>query len=267
MKYPKRVFLLILLFAGLSITSAVTYAATNDDPKKLGSLINIAGKQRMLSQRIAKAYIFYGKGIRPEKTRQQILDSINEFNRGYETLKKYVSLQGVQDMLVFIDLARNELNLLVKEPYSKENASLILDYTETILEGSQDIVNRLEESSELKKEAIVSLAGRQRMLTQRIAKFYMAYQSGFKDDNTAEQLRASVKEFEQAQATLRGSKLNTPAIKKELSKVDRLWNVVAKFYKNVERGGLPVIVLVTSDDIMASMNRVTNMYVNVVASQ
>ncbi|MCP4236203.1 MAG: hypothetical protein GY770_21935, partial [Aestuariibacter sp.] len=136
----------------------------------------------------------------------------------------------------------------------------------TMLEGSQDIVNRLEESSALKKEAIVNLAGRQRMLTQRIAKYYMAYQAGFKDHNTATQLKAAVAEFEQAHAILRNAKSNTPAISKDLTKVDKLWNIVVKFYTDVERGGLPVIVLATSDDIMSSMDRVTSMYVDIFKS-
>ncbi len=259
---------LLLLFAAFSMASTMTYAKTNADgtSNDLASLINIAGKQRMLSQRIAKAYFFYGKGIRPEKTRKQLLDSIREFNIGFDTLQSQVSTQGVQDMLVYIDMAKSELGTLIKAPYSKENASLVLDYTETMLEGSQDIVNRLEESSALKKEAIVNLAGRQRMLTQRIAKYYMAYQAGFKDHNTATQLKAAVAEFEQAHAILRNAKSNTPAISKDLTKVDKLWNIVVKFYTDVERGGLPVIVLATSDDIMSSMDRVTSMYVDIFKS-
>ncbi len=262
MKSSIKSFSIILSFTVLFLGSAVTHAASGD----LANLVNIAGKQRMLSQKIAKSYFFYGTGIRPDKTRKQLLDSINEFNKNFDVLQSKVGNKGVQDMLIYLDMAKGELDHLVKAPFNKDNASLVLDYSETLLEGSQDIVARLEDSSKLKKEAIVGLSGRQRMLTQRIAKYYIAYQAGFRDHNTIEQLKTAVIEFEQAHSTLRSAKRNTSAITAELNKVDKLWKVVAKFYKDVERGGLPIIVLATTDDIMASMNRVTGMYVKVVSS-
>lgn len=267
MKYfPKTTTFLIATMALFVLGNGAIAKETNSEGSNLAQLIDIAGKQRMLSQKIAKAYFFYGQGIRPDKTRKQLNDSIKEFNSNYKTLKNKVNIQGVQDMLVYIDMAKGELAQLAKAPYSRENASLVLDYSETMLEGSQDIVVRLEDDSKLKKEAIVNLSGRQRMLAQRIAKYYIAYQAGFRDHNTVEQLKTAVSEFEQAHATLRKAKRNTTKINAELLKVERLWKVVAKFYKDVERGGLPVIVLATTDDIMATMNRVTHQYVEVLGS-
>lgn len=270
MKLSKTLFLLTLLFtasllgsnAAFAIGEKTTIRSSND----LAHLINIAGKQRMLSQRIAKSYFYYRQGIRPEKTRTQLLDSIKEFDANFNMLQSKISLQGVQDMLVFIGMAKGELATLTKAPYNKDNASLVLDYSETLLEGSRDIVKRLEASSKLKKESIIEVSGRQRMLSQRIAKYYIAYQAGFRDHNTVVQLKTAVSEFEESHATLRGAKRNTPEIKTKLVKVEKLWNIVAKFYNDVERGGLPVIVLATCDDITASMNQVTGMYVGAVGS-
>lgn len=227
----------------------------------LGKLIDIAGKQRMLSQKIAKAYFFHGQHIRPDKTRAQLLSSLNEFNSNFELLKKKIMLSDVQDMLVFIEMAKNELAELVMRPYSNENATLVLDYSETLLEGSNNIVIQLEKTSKQKKEAIVNIAGRQRMLTQRIAKYYIAYQAGFRDDNTIMQLEQAIAQFEKAQQQLEQYKRNSPQIKAKLVKVKNLWRVVSRFYQNAKTGGLPVIVLSTTDNIMQTMNDVTRLYV------
>ncbi len=262
----KTVSALLLATALLAFGNTVHAEEANASSNNLAQLIDIAGKQRMLSQKIAKAYFFYGQGIRPDKTRKQLFDSIKEFNANFDLLKKKVKIQGVQDMLVYIDMAKTELAQLANAPYSKENAALVMDYSETMLEGSQDIVVRLEDISKHKKELIVDLSGRQRMLAQRIAKYYIAYQAGFRDHNTIEQLKTAVAEFEKAHATLRKAKHNTVRIKADLAKVEKLWSVVARFYKDVERGGLPVIVLATTDNIMESMDQITRQYVVVLGS-
>ena len=239
----------------LALLTQGAWAATTAE------LINIAGMQRMLSQKIAKAYFFYGKGVRPSKTKKQLLDSIALFDKNHQIIQSSVSDSNVQDMLMFIEMSKDELLPLAKQPFNKDNGSLMLDYSETLLEGSNDIVKRIEATTKSKTDKIVNISGRQRMLTQRIAKFYIAYQSGFKDVNTINQLKQSVKEFEDAHIILINNKSNTTQISNELNKVAKLWNIVSKFYKDVERGGLPVIVLSSTDKIMTSMNNVTKMYV------
>jgi hypothetical protein len=53
---------------------------------------------------------------------------------------------------------------------------------------------------------------------------------------------------------------NTPAINKELNSINRLWKIVYKFYLNIEKGGLPLIVFNSTVDITKKMNTVTNLY-------
>jgi len=248
---------LLSLLLVLTLIPSVSIAKYNTE-----QLINIAGVQRMLSQKIAKAYFFYAQGVRPEKTRKQLFGSIKLFNKNYNILYKELnSNKDIQYLLTFIEMSKDELLLLSKTSFNTENGALMLDYSETLLEASHDIVKRIEMLTNKKTAKIVNLAGRQRMLTQRIAKFYIAYQAGFTDINTVNQLKKSVKEFEQAHLILTKYGKNTVKTRNLLNKVARLWNVVDKFYSDVERGGLPVIVLSSTDKIMSLMNQVTKIYV------
>jgi len=94
----------------------------------------------MLSQRIAKAYLFLGMGVRSDKVRLQLKDSLMLFKKNHAYLKRSISDPEVVDMLAFLELMLNEYADIVSRPYTKEMGAEALDLSETILEGSDAIV-------------------------------------------------------------------------------------------------------------------------------
>ncbi len=100
------------------------------------------------------------------------------------------------------------------------------------------------------------------MLSQRIAKYYIAYQAGIKDKNTVNQMENTVENFSNNHNSLIRTALDDPELSKKFEKVDRLWKVVYKFYLNIEKGGLPFIVYTSTDDITRMMNNITQVYIN-----
>jgi len=225
-------------------------------------LVNLAGQQRMLSQRIAKDYFYIGKGINTSKATRQLKSSLKAFNQTQKILSKQVHDDEIKNMLMFVDMSSDDFSAIATEAYSLDNGALILDLSESMLEGSQYIVDALKKKSKKQSSTLVDIAGKQRMLSQRIAKYYISYQAGIKDKNSIVQMQDAVKEFTEAQKTLMSNKSNTAEINRELKKVDKLWKIVYKFYLNIEKGGLPIIVYNTTDDILKKMNKVTEMYVH-----
>jgi len=226
------------------------------------ALINISGMQRMLSQKVTKSYLFYGLGISPENTQQQLIDSVILFNQNYDILLNHCQDEEVQDLLMFVEMIKKELLPLSETPYSKANAVLMLEFSETLLEASEAVVQRIETKIKKKHYQIINVSGRQRMLTQRIAKFYIAYQAGFKNINTIQQLNKAIQEFEQALKVLMDYKQNSSKISQILQQVKQQWTVVSPFYKKVKKGDLPIVVLSSTDKIMTLMDQTTRLYVN-----
>lgn len=224
-------------------------------------LINIAGQQRMFSQRIAKDYLYAGKKIATSKANKQLKQSISALKASHTKLVTAINDEDIKNLLAFVEMGTEDFEVTASEPFSIDNAQLIIDLSESMLEGSQYVVDSLKETITVENSNIIEIAGRQRMLAQRIAKYYIAYQSGIKDKNTVDQMNAAVTLFAKTQKILLANQSNTPEINKKLNKVNRLWKIVYKFYLNIEKGGLPLIVFNSSDDITKKMNAVTRLYV------
>jgi len=242
----------------LLVNSFLVAGAGKND---IESIVNIAGKQRMLSQRIAKDYLYNGAGVAKDKSSKELKRSLQEFKRGIDILNKSINDDEIKNLIAFVKMSMDELDALIKKPFNINNAQLVLDLSESMLEGSQYIVSSLKDKYKLNSVKVVDRAGKQRMLSQRIAKYYIAYQLGIKDKNTIEQTRLAVKQFDDNNKFLLKYKDNTPAINKELNEVNRLWKIVHKFYLNIQKGGLPIIVYNTTNDITKKMDDITRMYV------
>ena len=213
-----KVSLLALMFVGVS------YASPKN--KKISEILNIAGNQRMLSQRIAKDYLYIGKGVAKEKASRELKKSLKEFENGIKVLKKDINDPEIRNLIDFVKMSTDELKDIVKKPFNLNNAQLLLDLSESMLEGSQYIVDSLKKKYKTKSVEVIDKAGQQRMLAQRIAKYYIAYQLGIKDKNTVEQTKKAVDQFNKNNKFMLNYKDNTPAINEELHQVNKLWKIV-----------------------------------------
>ena len=247
-----------VVMAGTDVNSTTPNSKTSISKEKM---INIAGRQRMLSQRVAKDYFYLGKKINKGNAKKQLKITLQEFQESQEILNNSIKDEEISNLLAFVNMSLDEFDTIAKEKYSLDNGTIILDLSESMLEGSDYVVQALTKGK--KTNAIIDKAGKQRMLSQRIAKYYIAYQAGIKDDNTITQMKETVKEFDSVLNQLLTNKTNSREIQDELDKVNKMWKIVYKFYLNIEKGGLPIIVYTTTDDISKKMNKIVKMYVEI----
>jgi len=244
------------------ILFSTTYLFTQEMDEKV-KLINIAGKQRMLSQRIAKDYLYVHKNIAMSKTERELKHSLKSFFKSHKLLTEVIKDEEISNLLNFVELSSNDFNQTINRPFSLDNAQLVLDLSESMLEGSQYVVDSLKSSIKVEESKVIEIVGKQRMLAQRIAKYYIAYQTGIKDANTVRSMKQSVSEFDKNLNILLINKENTPLISEKINQVNKLWKIVHKFYNNIEKGGLPLIVFNTTDKITKKMNEITQLYLDI----
>ena len=250
-----RTFTILLTALFLTLLAAPMQAAEN-----YSELMNRAGMQRMLSQRIAKAYLYNGQGLSQKEASHQLKIALTRFQYNHDALKK-INDSEVKSLLSTVETIFSSYKNLAAMLYKKENAAAVLDMSEQLLELSQNVVQKLEELSGAKIDSIINISGRQRMLSQRIAKYYIAYHAGFQDESSVQKLEAAVSEFDSALKTLRAEQRNNDRINMLLNKMQNSWGRVAPYFlKNREKGN-PDLVLSSTDDINQVADEVTSLYV------
>ena len=107
---------------------------------------------------------------------------------------------------------------------------------------------------------IVNKAGRQRMLSQRMAGLYMLKVWGVEDPQFKTKLDDAMKLFKTSLDELEKSNLNTDDIKELLAKVKRSFMFFEMMSKSKSKF-VPSLIYKKSNDILVNMNSVTQKYV------
>ena len=249
----------VLLGFFLLLTGNVALAQISD----LNSAINKAGRQRMLSQRMAKAYFQIGQQIEVDRSKKVLDSSMAVFDRQLVELKNYAPTPEIKE--TYGKLEKSWLaykDVLIGTAPSKENGGKVLAISEEVLALANQGTGQLEKQSATTSGRLVNISGRQRMLSQRMAKFYQAMAWGVGDVKSAVELDKARKEFAAAHQELAASPANTQQIKDALELVKQQWF----FFENalgqkVGADKRPQIAVATSSErILEEMESAVGLY-------
>jgi len=239
--------------------SQVAYAKIDS----LAEAINKAGRQRMLTQRMLKSYSMMGIDVQRETAEQQLRFAIRLFERQLQELQVFAPTPEIEASLQKVSKLWQPFRQQLQPPISNERAKAMLGLNDDLLRAAHRVVLQLEDVSASSYGRLVNISGRQRMLSQRLAKLYMLRVWGV---DTAEVRSASMQaknEFRGALDELIGASENTPMINQELDKANTQWDL---FKHALERDGdnyVPLIVAMTSENLLKTMDRITGMYESV----
>ncbi|HSV34300.1 MAG TPA: hypothetical protein VLI46_02025 [Ramlibacter sp.] len=167
----------LLVAAMLAMCLSCALPATAQNVVALNS-VAVSGKQRMLGQRVLKAYAQLSLNVAPEKAKTILAASLDELKSSNGTLRAMARephvASALQAQTIFID----KLAAVTATPPNASSLQQAAQISEDLLVNAEAVTQGFIKSGAEAPAAMVNLAARQRMLSQRAAGAYFVYQAG-----------------------------------------------------------------------------------------
>jgi len=285
MKFIHTVAWLILAATAPTLSpQSVSAAATS--AQESATKINVSGRQRMLTQRMAAAACFMAIKVDVDGQAEVLQDARDLYGRSLDGLKNGNAKLGLlpeSDSTVLKELSLGDAlwqdfsgNVDVALTGDPAAAIVQMELSTPILEQSDRIVKAFVDSRgstadlTAKMAQTIDLAGRQRMLSQRIAKSACAMQGAKFPRTAAAELTVAKREFGEALAALEAGSATvvappSTAIADQLEIVRGLWTDLDAPLQEILDGTLLSVdemsaVAAQTTKLLQEMNKVVGMY-------
>jgi hypothetical protein len=248
-----------------AVSGWATLPAARAQVVDINDAINKAGRQRMLSQRMAKSYFAIGQGVEPELADRTLSVSMALFDRQLVELKVFSPQPGIKATYLQLEGAWSDYKAaLVGAKPGKSHADEVIALSGKVLALAHQGTGQLEQVSDRQVGKLVNISGRQRMLSQRMAAFYLSASWGVQVALSNSELAKARAEFVAAHGLLKSAPQANASIKSELELAEMQWGFFESALRTLKPGNPDprhmTNVFTTSERILQVMDDVTGMY-------
>ncbi len=247
----KRIISIITIGICMSINIDANESPLTQQELQTNIVINLAGKQRMLTQKMSKEALLIAKGINKEENQKNLQETIALFDKTLKGLRNGdadLHLPKTKDPLILEELdkllilwknfkvhvdrvAKGEVDKATLEAIDQGNIPLLKDMDFIV----QLYENRYNTNIDPHLAHTINLAGRERMLTQKMTKELLLIANSLQSNANVQSLKSSGKLFQETMTSILSDpeSLQNPEISSRLMNVQQLWNEYQKIVANM----------------------------------
>ena len=222
--------------------------------------VDVAGKQRMYTQRMLKDYAMVGMKNSFGKPDEDLKKIMGEFEDHLHSLHDCTKNNEIKKSAKKVEELWLPIKKVLENTPDKDKVIKLQEDLDLLLSAANDTTALFAKETGKESGKVVDMSGRQRMLSQRMASLYMLKVWGVDDKKFKDKMQSTMKLFKESLEELQKSELNTKEINKLLSKVEKSF----MFFEVMNKSSstfIPTLIYKKSNDILKNMNKVTQFYV------
>jgi len=222
--------------------------------------VDVAGKQRMFTQRMLKDYAMIGMENSFGNPSNDLKKIIVEFEDHLQSLDNYTKNIDIKKSIKKTKELWIPIKKILQQKTDKKYVAKLQESLDELLKLSDNTTHLFAKDTGKIAGNIVDMSGRQRMLSQRMASLYLLKVWGINDDKFKEKMSSAMTLFKISLEKLQKSDLNTKEITNLLSEVKKSF-IFFEVMNESKSAFIPALIYKKSDDILKNMDRVTKLYV------
>ena len=251
--FIKKVIKIVLL---PSLLSSFGFAI---EIKNLSVAVDVAGKQRMFTQRMLKDYAMVGLENNFGNPGEDLKKIMGSFDNHLQSLRKFNKDKATEESLAKVRVLWDPIQLALNEAPSKDRAGKMQEDLEALLKQSNEAVGLFAKQTGKASGEIINTSGRQRMLSQRMASLYMLKVWGLDDPQFKTKMTKAMELYKTSLEKLKKSDMSTPEIVILLNKSGKAF----KFFEIMNKSStkfIPTLIYKKSNEMLKDMNTATGLY-------
>ncbi len=222
--------------------------------------INRSGRLRALSQRSAKLYAQSSLDVLSQNARDLMGAAQKLIQLSLDDLSRAALTGTAASQLATVSQSAAAFSTLIASAPSKESLPRINAGADRLLAEADKLTVMLEANAKQSSAKLLNTAGRQRMLSQRLAKNYFLTAAGIETATTRSQLNDDRAEFKSNLEALGAAPISTPAIRNELQLAQAQWTFFESALIRKADAESMKTVATTSERLLEVSNNLTSQY-------
>jgi hypothetical protein len=246
-----NVFIILLLFS--------TFTKVFGQKITVNVALNKAAQQRMLCECIAKDYLIIGANPESKVAKSELDNAASLFNENFHDLTNYAKSKETIDALKVVNDLWAKFRIKIFKNPDIDYCTIVLADASQLVQACDDVFEKIQLDTNVEVTRLSRLCGRQKLLSQRLAKLYMIENWQVPYGKLDKEMNESINNFEYSLGLLMNYGENTPEIKMILNKQYEEWSKLKKYFE--DRIVLKADTIFTQTNIIVNdFDRATTLY-------